>query len=188
MQKINLIVACILSGLLPISYNTQAQGFHGTATLTVKKGNEAPVTCNYPDDFPNTLYNCNQTGTLGSPVGYIDFGFSKTFNQLKNADGDAPIVSVQMRIGPTGKGTFPTHKPGGPGILTGSISVDLNSPVNPLSDYNDNTGGTIIITSYPSAVGDYLVGSFNAKITDGTGSAYYLVSGNFKIERQCDTQ
>lgn len=33
----------------------------------------------FPDDFPNTLFNCVQTGSKGSAVSYTDLGFSKTF-------------------------------------------------------------------------------------------------------------
>lgn len=185
MQKINLLAACILLALLPITYNTQAQDIHGTASITVKKGNEAPVNYKFPD-FPNTVYNCNQTGTEGSKISHTDIGFSRPFSQFKNADGSPPIVSVQMRISPSGKGTFILNpKPDSDGP-TGDLEIDLNAPAEPLNDFTDGTGGTITITNYPG-IGGYLEGSFKANLKDANGNAYQ-VSGEFRIKRQNDTQ
>lgn len=185
MKKINYIFTWLLSVLLSCTYVAHAQDIHGNASITVKKLIEKSVIYNFPDDFPNTLFNCTQTGSEGSAVSHTDFGFSKTFGQFKNEDGGSPIVTVQMRIGPSGVGTFPL-KTTDSGQPQGDIQIDLNSPAQPLNDFDDNSNGTITISEYPP-VGGFIVGSFKATLKDTAGNSYE-VSGTFRIKRQSDAQ
>lgn len=185
MKKINYISTWLLSVLLSCTYVAHAQDIHGNASITVKKLNETPIDYNFPDDFPNTLFNCSQTGSQGSAVSHTDFGFSKTFDQFKNEDGDPPVVTVQMRIGPSGKGTFPL-KTKNSDQPHGDLQIDLNSPAHPLNDFDDNSNGTITISEY-QPVGGFIVGSFKATLKDAAGNSYE-VSGTFRIKRQSDAQ
>ncbi|HET7117053.1 MAG TPA: hypothetical protein VFI29_11210 [Hanamia sp.] len=185
MRKINCISTWLLTGLLSCTYVTQAQKIKEHASLTVKESNGKTVTYNYPDDFPNTLYNCQQTGSEGSKISHTDFGFSKTFDQFKNEDGDPPIVTVQMRIGPSGVGTFPL-KTTDSDQPQGDLQIDLNSPAHPLNDFDNDTNGSITISEYP-AVGSFIVGSFKATLKDAAGKSY-AVNGTFRIKRQSNTE
>lgn len=188
MKKISFATFWLLAAMLLSAQLIYAQNIHGTATITVQKKNGATVTYHYPDDFPGTLYNCTQKGgPAGSQTSYLDFGFSRTFSQFKNADGDPPIVSVQIRVGPGKTGTFPLKEPDSQKPHA-SLDIDLNAPAGPLlSAIYDGTGGDVTISEYPLLAGSYVTGSFKATLKDAAGISY-LVNGNFKVMRQSDDE
>ncbi|HEY5367364.1 MAG TPA: hypothetical protein VIJ75_00105 [Hanamia sp.] len=184
MKKINYYSVLLLIAMLSYASTTQAQYIapSGNASITVEKLNEKPKTYNYPDDFPNTMFNGEQIKeTPSGTLSYTDFGFTKSFDQYKDKDGNAPIVSVQMRIEPSENGTFPLTTPNMDHPY-GTITIDLNTPAGPiLQSAFDGSSGVITISDYPP-VGGFIVGTFKATLKDAAGNTY-LANGKFRVKR-----
>lgn len=151
------------------------------AKLVVQKAGEQPVTYIFTNEM-GVDYNCivrNEGTSLSERT--TDFGFLSTFEK----GGKDIDVNVNLNLAPNETGTFIlSNNLPSEATSYSNISIEFNNTEGPFlgQDVSKGTNGSITITHFPKVSGDYIVGTFKARLL-GDDNQMYQVSGEFKVQR-----
>lgn len=178
------IIAWVVCHFMLFSFaNAQPSLDMGKVVLSIQ-----PV--NFPD--PGAIEG-NYVFTMdnGSPIGfekvsdgdYTDITFTGSFEK-NNKTTD---ITGTIRIAPSGEGTFIfPRKIGDNPPQKANLSITINGDLVLMYDETKASGGQVIITHYPTSVGNFLTGTFTTTLTDNPlpkAGHLYKISGSFKIKR-----
>lgn len=153
---------------------------YGHATLKVTAPNSKVQNFTFKQ-FPAADYGFDERKSEAGS--YTDLSIEASgLNNDQNS-----MVTVQLRIDPSGVGKFYLNtKDDNTPKASITISLASNGVTNAmLMNVDETSSGTITVTHYPQKIGDSIVGTFEATLSDQSDnkSGNYKVSGSFDIKK-----